>query len=222
MTRRQSLPAMDAAMMPFGLSREDAQAPITTRRLYLRPPLYSDIPALSRVANDPVIARFITQIPYPYTPRDARRFVASCEPDISPHLAAHFILAMRANSRLIVGGAGFTWMAGGIPEIGYWIAAGYRRRSFASEVTRGMLLRLFTESAAQRARAWVLVGNEASQRLLKRAGFRRIGFGMRHSRAQGRHVPAVLFGLTRADWARRNGGARATFLTASQTTDADL
>jgi len=194
---------MEAAITPFGLSRDAAQAPITTQRLYLRPPLCGDIAALSRLVSDPVIAGFTSQIRYPYTARDARQFVTFCETDTSPHLVAHFLLALRANPKLVVGGAGFTWMAGGIPEIGYWIAAPYRRRGFAGDATHAILHRLFTQSSAPTVQAWVHVGNKPSQRLLKRAGFRRTGFGMRHSRAQGRHVPAVLFGLTRADWAKQ-------------------
>lgn len=196
---------MDAFITPFGLSRDAAQAPITTRRLLLRVPLVSDISALSRMISDPVIASFTAQIRYPYTPKDAREFVAFCETDTSPHLAAHFILTLRANPKLVVGGAGFTWMAGQVPEIGYWIAAPFRRRGFAGEAARVLLHRLFTQSVARAAQAWVHVGNEPSQRVLKRAGFRRIGYGLRHSRGRQRHVPTILFGLDRDDWAKRSG-----------------
>jgi 8-oxo-dGTP diphosphatase len=189
-------------MTPFGLSREAAQAPILTPRLLMRLPVCGDIPALTRSISDPVIAGFTSQIRYPYTAVEARRFVAACGSDSSPHLAAHFVLTLRANPKLIVGGAGFTWMAGHAPEIGYWIAAAHRRRGFASEAVRLLLRRLFTQSAAPTVRAWVHADNPASQRLLKRAGFRRIGYSLRHSRAQARHVPAIHFGLDRQDWAR--------------------
>ena len=57
---------MDKATTPFGLSSEAAQAPITTRRLLLRLPGRDDIPALSRLVSDPVIAGFTAQIRYPY------------------------------------------------------------------------------------------------------------------------------------------------------------
>ncbi len=193
---------MGAAITPFGLSREAAQAPITTRRLFLRMPLCGDIPALSRLLSDPVIAGFTAQIRYPYTPIEARRFVEFCKADTSPHLAAHFILASRANPKLIVGGAGFTWMAGHIPEIGYWIAAPHRRRGFAGEAVRALLRRLFTQSVAPTVQAWVHADNMPSQRVLRRAGFQRIGYSLRHSRAQERHVPAIHFGLDRVRWAR--------------------
>jgi RimJ/RimL family protein N-acetyltransferase len=193
--------AMDAGITPFGLSKDAAQAPITTRRLLLRPPLCGDIAALSRLVSDPVIAGFTSQIGYPYSPIEARRFVEFCARDTSPHLAAHFILALRDNPKLIVGGAGFTWMAGHVPEIGYWIAAPSRRRGYAGEAVRALLHRLFTQSVAKAAKAWVHAANIPSQRLLRRAGFRRVGAGMRHSRARGRHVPAIHFHLGRTDWA---------------------
>lgn len=187
---------------PFGLSREAAQAPILTSRLLMRLPVCGDIPALTRAVSDPVIAGFTSQIRYPYTAVDARRFVEFCSSDPSPHLAAHFVLTLKTNPKLIVGGAGFTWMAGHTPEIGYWIVAAHRRRGFASQAVRELLRRLFTQSAAQTARAWVHANNPASQRLLRRAGFQRIGYGLRHSLAQARHVPAIHFGLDRGAWAK--------------------
>ncbi len=193
--------AMDAGITPFGLSRDAARAPITTRRLLLRVPLCGDIPALSRLVSDPTIAGFTAQITYPYSPIEARRFVEFCAADTSPHLAAHFILALRANPKLIVGGAGFTWMAGHVPEIGYWIAASSRRRGFAGEAVRALLDRLFTQSVARTVEAWVHDANVPSQRVLRRVGFRRIGTSMRHSRSQGRHVPSIHFRLVRKVWA---------------------
>jgi len=202
---------MDKATTPFGLSSEAAQAPITTRRLLLRLPARDDIPALSRLVSDPVIAGFTAQIRYPYAPIEARRFVEFCATDTSPHLVAHFVLALRDNPKLIVGGAGFTWMAGHAPEIGYWIASPHRRRGFAGEAVRVLLRRLFMESVASGVQAWVHADNALSQRVLKRAGFRRIGYGLRHSLARERHVPAIHFGLDRADWAKRGAaGPRST------------
>jgi RimJ/RimL family protein N-acetyltransferase len=206
---------MDTTVTPFGLSREAAQASITTRRLFLRLPLGGDIPALSRLVSDPVIAGFTAQIPYPYSPIEARRFVDFCGADTGPHLAAHFLLTLRANPKLAVGGAGFTWMAGHIPEIGYWIASPYRRRGFAGEAVHALLRRLFTQSVAQTVQAWVHADNTPSLRVLRRAGFKRIGSGVRHSRAQGRRVPAIRFGLDRNAWAKRSE-------TAAPSADTDL
>jgi RimJ/RimL family protein N-acetyltransferase len=191
---------------PGGVKREVAQAVLVTKRLFMRMPAEGDIPALSRLINDPLIARYTSQIRYPYTPLDARRFIAASALDPAPHVAAHFLLVPRANPRLIAGGAGFGWKAGGVPEIGYWVAAAFRRRGFAGEAAAALLHRIFTGSTAQTVCAVCHPDNIASQRVLRRVGFRRTGRGMRHSQMFGRYIPVIEFTVERSQWERHRRG----------------
>lgn len=48
---------------------------IETRRLILRPPELSDVPAITRAINDKVIARWVTGVSYPYSAFEGRKFV---------------------------------------------------------------------------------------------------------------------------------------------------
>jgi RimJ/RimL family protein N-acetyltransferase len=191
-----------------GMKREVAQAVLVTKRLFMRMPTRDDIPALSRLVSDPLIARYTSQIRYPYTPPDARRFVESCALDPAPHVAAHFLLIPRANPRLIAGGAGFGWEIGGLPEIGYWVSASYRGRGFASEAVQALLYRIFTGSTAEIVSAACYPDNAASLRVLERAGFRRSGRGMRHSLMFRRYMPVIEFILNRPQWAKRQPPSR--------------
>ena len=185
------------------MKRDAAQAMLVTKRLFMRMPVGEDIPALSRLVSDPLIARYTSQIRYPYVPIDARRFVESCTQDPTPNVAAHFLLAPRANPRLIAGGAGFGWEIGGVPEIGYWVAAAYRGRGFAGEAVEALLYRIFTGSAAETVRAACYPDNAASRRVLERAGFHRSGRGMRDSQMYKRYMPVIEFTLERPQWAKR-------------------
>jgi RimJ/RimL family protein N-acetyltransferase len=185
------------------MARDAAQAVLVTKRLFLRAPASGDIPALSRLVNDPLIARYTSGIRYPYPALEARRFIAACASDPAPHVAAHFLLVPRANPRVIAGGAGFDWKTGGVPEIGYWVAARYRGRGFAGEAVEAMLYRIFTGSTAETVRAYCYLDNAASQRVLERAGFRRDGRAMRYSRMFSRYLPVIEFTLERTRWAKR-------------------
>jgi RimJ/RimL family protein N-acetyltransferase len=188
---------------PLGLSRDAAQAPLATERLFLRMPEPRDVPELVRSISDPLIARFVSQVRYPYTPIDARRFIAGCAQDCAPHVVAHFLLIPRAKPRMIAGGAGFVWKLGAEPEIGYWLASAYRGRGLASEAVRALLGRIFTLSPAQCVRSAAYIDNIASRRVLERAGFRRTGRGMRYSRTFARYRPVNEFVLSRRDWEKR-------------------
>lgn len=197
---------MPAASQILDLDPETARTLIVTRRLLLRPADVDDIPGLVRLINDPLIALSTSRIPYPYAPIEGWRYLRAVGADRSgPGISAGFLMTLRTNPRLIVGGAGFDWQPGFAPEIGYWVGAAHRRRGFAGEATRALLARIFIHSSSTQIEAWCRVQNIASQRVLKRAGFVRIGAGLRFSRSLGRYVRAIEFVLSRADWLRRAG-----------------
>jgi RimJ/RimL family protein N-acetyltransferase len=189
-----------------GLNSETAKAPIVTRRLLLRRPTIADIPAISRLINDPLIGRNNTAVPFPYTPIEGWRFLRYVQAGPPQGVVSgNFLVTLRGNPRHIVGGAGFRWHRSGPPELGCWIAAAHRRRGFASEATRALLARIFTaEPSIEAVCAAARVDNIASQRVLRRAGFRRSGVGKIRSRSQRRYVPVTLFRISRAEWNRRS------------------
>jgi RimJ/RimL family protein N-acetyltransferase len=184
------------------LEPEAARSSIMTRRLLLRAPSIADLSALTRLVNDPVIARNTSSIRYPYAPIEGWRFIRASASNAGPQRFAHFLITLRGNPRQIVGAAGFDWRPGHDPELGYWIAAAHRRRGFAVEVTRALLRRIFAASVVQQVQAWCRVENTASQRVLWRAGFRRTGTGRVYSKSLRRYTPAIQFVITRAKWRR--------------------
>jgi RimJ/RimL family protein N-acetyltransferase len=182
------------------LDPEVMQAPILSRRLLLRAPTIADLPALTRLINDPSVARNTSRIPHPYPAAEGWRFLRASTSASAPRRFASFLITHRGNPRLIVGGAGIDWGPDRRPELGYWIARDYRRRGFASEAAQALLHRVFAGVAVEEVEAWTRVGNIASQRVLLRAGFRRIGVGSRYSRMLRRHVRVIRFVLARADF----------------------
>lgn len=82
-----------------------------------------------------------------------------------------------AGKRVLVGMGGFKGppAADGIVEIGYTIAAPFRRRGHASEAVAGLLGRAFAHPDVQQVQAETLTHLHASIRVLEQAGFTRSG-----------------------------------------------
>jgi RimJ/RimL family protein N-acetyltransferase len=186
------------------LTPEILRARIETRRLILRQPSVDDIPAISRLVNDPVIAAATGTIRYPYPPSSAWSWIAGIG-KIGRKGAFHkpYLLTLRSNPRLFAGVAGLSIRPGRPPEIGYWLGRVFRRKGYASEATRALISLVFEKSDAKAVAANVRTVNPASQHVLRRAGMRRVGVGRIRSLQLGRYVPVILFRIERKDWEQR-------------------
>ncbi|GAA1666168.1 GNAT family protein [Glycomyces endophyticus] len=78
-------------------------------------------------------------------------------------------------------------------SVGYWVAAAETRRGIATEAVRLAKYVAFGELALDQLRAETLPDNLASQKVLARNGFRRIGLTPCYSLATGRLRDHVLF-----------------------------
>lgn len=82
----------------------------------------------------------------------------------------------------------------GVIEIGYWLFAHARGRGLATRSVRAAAREAFA-SGLWRVEANVRIGNEASERVVERAGFTREGIRRRLLRHDGGRVDATLFSL---------------------------
>jgi RimJ/RimL family protein N-acetyltransferase len=80
----------------------------------------------------------------------------------------------------------------GVIEVGYWLFPHARGRGLATLAVRAVVREAFA-SGLWRVEAHVRVGNEASERVLERAGFTREGIKHRFLRRRGGRVDATLF-----------------------------
>ena len=79
-------------------------------------------------------------------------------------------------------------------EIGYWLFPDARGRGLATRAVRAVTREAFA-SGLWRVEANVRIGNEASERVLERAGFTREGVKRRYLRHGGGRVDATVFSL---------------------------
>lgn len=81
-----------------------------------------------------------------------------------------------------------------VVEVGYWLFAHARGRGLATRAVQAVAREAFA-SGLWRVEAHVRIGNEASERVLERAGFTREGIKRRFLRHGGERVDATLFSL---------------------------
>jgi RimJ/RimL family protein N-acetyltransferase len=82
----------------------------------------------------------------------------------------------------------------GVIEVGYWLFPHARRRGVATNAVRAAAREAFA-SGLWRIEAHVRIGNDASERVLERAGFTREGVKRRYLRHDGERVDATVFSL---------------------------
>jgi ribosomal-protein-alanine N-acetyltransferase len=84
--------------------------------------------------------------------------------------------------------------------LGYSVDERWNGRGIATDLVRHALAEAFTEHGLHRVEAGTLLDNVASQRVLDKCGFRRIGVSRRHVRIAGRWQDHVVFAITLEDW----------------------
>lgn len=167
---------------------------LTDGKIVLRKPVAADAAAIEAACQDPEIPRWIPMIPQPYTAESAREFVAwSAE-----RWAAgdYSFVIVDAGTGELLGAIGMSVQQRmRIGHVGYWVAAGARRRGVASSALR-LLARWALESELGRVELITDPDNLASQRVAERAGFRREGVLRSHTlHRDGRRRDAVMFSL---------------------------
>jgi RimJ/RimL family protein N-acetyltransferase len=129
----------------------------------------ADAPELAAcIDGDEEIARWLDQIPQPYTVEDALTFIGIATSGKGDDL---FAVTDAASGRLL-GSAGSRWdEPRHAAEIGYWLRADARGTGVITRAVRLATDYAFAEGAA---RVWlrVAVGNESSRRVAERIGFR--------------------------------------------------
>jgi RimJ/RimL family protein N-acetyltransferase len=144
--------------------------PIETPRLRLRRYRAADIPALVAALNDWSVAQWLARTPYPYVVGSAESFLADAD---AAHAAGRRAIADRVTDALL-GGIGIEPVDGRI-ALGYWLGPAQWGRGIASEAVTALVAHGFATMGLERLHATTDPDNAASQRVLVKAGFRRIG-----------------------------------------------
>jgi len=176
---------------------------LTTARLELRPPRTTDAAALVPLLADWEVARWLANIPHPFTQADAVGWVRTAEWCRSRGDVVILVVA-RAIDDLPIGGVEINLAR---REAGYWLGTAHHRRGYGREVLEEMLRFVFEDRSLPDLTAVTMPHNTASRHLLEGAGFRLdrvepFDFGLR-----GGWAPGCIHVITSDEWRATRGTA---------------
>lgn len=179
------------------------QPEIVTERLVLRPLRFEDAERLARLANSPEIARWTLLLPHPYRIEDARAWIATHRRDLNRGEGQHYAITLREDAPgtkrdEVIGVIGLrVQLRHARGELGYWIGEPFWGKGYASEAAQAMVRHGFGALGLRRVYAYHFGGNEASGRVLQKAGLRPEGVLAGHILKNGVPMDDVVYGLTR-------------------------
>lgn len=151
-----------------------ADLPLVSERLILRRPVAADAPTIAASVVEPDILAYLPLLPDPYTLADAERWIVETDESFG-RIGICDLIVCRANDGVMVGAIGFRPRSDGTAETGYWIAKDHRGNGYAAEATRRLATYAFERLGYRRIIAAVKADNAASQKVIARIGFVRIG-----------------------------------------------
>ncbi len=134
----------------------------------MRPYRTGDAPALAAIADDFLVARWMTnRFPHPYTAAEAASWIAHA---IGGSGGTH--RAIEVAGRL-AGGIGFEPVAGrhATALFGYWLGREYWGRGIGTDAAQTLSDYALTRGGLRRLEASVFAENAASARVLEKCGF---------------------------------------------------
>ena len=178
--------------------------PFTSAQLRLRPIAESDLPHLVELAGDNEVARWTAAIPHPFSEADGRRYLERAG------VENHIVLTLETGAAREFVGCLCIDINEGVGDIGYWIGRPYWGRGFGGEALKRATRFAFDDLNVDALDVEVMVGNVASERILEKAGYAKIGETVSAAgRCDG--VPVVQYRLDRVGWAAQQA-AKPTLL----------
>lgn len=185
------------------LTRDDIFR-LETKRLWLRWPRANDAAAITAFVSLPEVARMTANIPHPYPPREADRFILKSRAENAAGTAVHLVVAQKTAARPVIGLLSVVMTEDDEAEIGYALAPAAWGQGFATEAVQTVVDTVFNLTEVNRIRANLRLGNVASRRVLEKTGFAYVDTGLDLLPARGGLHSCDRFCLDRSTW-RRDG-----------------
>jgi RimJ/RimL family protein N-acetyltransferase len=192
------------ARVSYGLvSVRAPEQPLSDGVVALRFFVDDDVPAIAAACAEAEIARWLDQIPQPYTKEDARAYLDVCRDCWRDGSMSTFAITDAATGELL-GSIGVRQLGGleeGTSEVGYWVKREARGHGAATRALRLVSAWALAQPGIERLQLRADVENRPSQRVAENAGFRREGVlrSARYNARLGRRADFVLYSLLPGD-----------------------
>ena len=158
----------------------------------------NDVEALVKYANNYAVSKFMRDsFPYPYTKENAVKWINYVKINYSKLFFAI------ANENELIGGIGAvlqTDVHRFSAEVGFWLGQFYWNKGILSKALPLFCNYLFTNYDFNRITANVFEGNEASKRVLEKAGFVLEGTQRKSVFKENKFVDHYIYGLLKEDF----------------------
>ena len=182
---------------------------LLTERLILRDITEKDAKDIVRNINNLNVSKNLLVVPYPYSMKDAKKWIKHCKKDAKKKPRESYELGIELKSeKRIIGGIGLSKVNRyqGTAMIGYWLGENYWRKGYMHEATQKILDFAFNKLKLRRLDVEAFAENEGSNSLIKKLCFRYEGTMIKRlrSKADGKIHDENKYGLLREDYLKRN------------------
>jgi RimJ/RimL family protein N-acetyltransferase len=181
------------------LARDDVFR-LETSRLWLRWPRICDAAAIHKFCSRWEVARYTARIPHPYPEGSAERFIYAAREANSAGRDVTLVMTSIRGKSDAIGAISLESRGTDRLALGFVLAPEMWGKGLATEAAEAMIDAAFTLTRTVEILASVRVENGASQAVLGKCGFARIGTGMQGAPARGGLVECHSHRLARADW----------------------
>jgi len=169
---------------------------LKSKQFVLRPLKKEDAEDIARNINCPIIARNTSRIPYPYTLKDAKTWLAKTLKENRKKKRTKVNFAIEIDGE-VVGSISLEDIKGHKAEIGYWLGEKYWGRGIMTEAVKLVTRFGFRELKLRRIYAFVFCFNKASKRVLEKAGYNLEGVLRKHYKKGKRFIDVYLLAKVR-------------------------
>ena len=155
-----------------------------------------DEASLQGNVNNRNVSKHMCNISYPYTYKDAKKWIEDCIKSYNSKNKDKITLAIDINGK-VFGGIAIHDIKGHKAEFGYWLAQNYWGRGIMTKAVRLMVNHCFKNLNLKRVYAYTFADNKQSARVLEKNGFKKEGLIEKHATKNGKFVDCYLYAKTK-------------------------
>lgn len=172
---------------------------LTTQRLRLMPLLPQHAERLATLGDDPLVAAYTAGMPSPYTAAAALDFIERSA--LAAERDENYVYGIFLRSDELIGVLNLR----PLPRhrsghLGYWMGAPYRNAGYTTEAVRQVLHFAFATLNLHRVQTACMAVNQASARVLLKAGLQQEGISKQAFFKDGVFHDLLQFGTVVTDW----------------------
>lgn len=168
-----------------------------TERLTLRPYRTHDAARLVELLADRDVSRTTLNIPYPYTPDDAVKYISFAT---SVDTEDGYMWAITHNAEIIGGISLRIERRHNRAETGYWVGKSYWGKGFVTEAVKAILKFGFDKLNLNKIYAQAFPNNPASSRVMEKVGMQYEGCLREHVRRDSIYHDLRIYSILKEDY----------------------